>query len=770
MRGIGDYPINEGLLNDEAVAQIGRKPLNLSQPIRSPVRFLYVLWNRGRFLLPRQRCETLGSSRKKELAKIGKLYVINLDRQSDRWLMIERELKHVKGASGDDLTNLAERFSAIDAKNFEKSLSCPDVDPFYTLRDQLFVEPQPNTLPDRFELNRPINMSRPEIAIAQSHIEVWKKIASGEQSYCLVLEDDIWFRIGFCFHLDQAWEEIDVGSKDVAAFDILYLSYIEARHGAPKTFLSKNVFQPVRGLWHLSGYVLSRKGASKLLNLLPCRGPVDLWINQQFHRIDVRATRRSVISQRRDIGSNNSYSVLPALTKIGVIDSESASLFQARPLTGPVFVFGPENTGLSALAMALSMLGYRCCNDLRELPKSEHENLLLGSKNRIFNAYVNIGTLFPLILDLNKRYPSAKFIFTTEPESFGEMISLGFAENDNFDAVVLRKNETNKWRVICEHLKCTPPFSPYPEIFDFGQRELLPAKVDTHSSHGHTNRKHDASPWVIESLKEWQGIHCVSKSVRLLPRVNHTEFEDTFSKVSAKRWLLRDDTFAGNLALFRPYNIELRAGGGLALNVKVKSLGVRGYGAAAISSREQYLYGKFEAVIQASNVPGVVTGFFLHRDSPRQEIDIEIVGRRSNQLFVNVFYNPGDEGANFDYGYRGSPSSVELGFDASKSFHRYAIEWGSDTITWLVDGQPVHRRVNWYPTPIPYLPMTLHINTWPSRSRELAGRLRDRKLPSTSNVRSISVAAGSVRANVNIDAEVSEKSNEQLRLNYFVDG
>ncbi len=71
----------------------------------------------------------------------------------------------------------------------------------------------------------------------------------------------------------------------------------------------------------------------------------------------------------------------------------------------------------------------------------------------------------------------------------------------------------------------------------------------------------------------------------------------------------------------------------------------------------------------------MVTGFFLHRDSPRQEIDVEIVGNRSDRLLVNVFYNPGNEGARFDYGYRGSPAIVELGFDASESAHRFVIEW-----------------------------------------------------------------------------------------------
>src|SRR5713226_9264405 len=81
-------------------------------------------------------------------------------------------------------------------------------------------------------------------------------------------------------------------NKNGRSFDVLYVSYLEAKHGAPKVFLSNNVFRPVRGLWHLAGYVLSREGAEKLLRLLPCRGPIDLWINHQFEKLDVRATRQ----------------------------------------------------------------------------------------------------------------------------------------------------------------------------------------------------------------------------------------------------------------------------------------------------------------------------------------------------------------------------------------------------------------------------------------------------------------------------------------------
>ena len=176
---------------------------------------------------------------------------------------------------------------------------------------------------------------------------------------------------------------------------------------------------------------------------------------------------------------------------------------------------------------------------------------------------------------------------------------------------------------------------------------------------------------------------------------------------------------------------------GATIHVQREDLGVRQYSAGALSSNADYLFGRFESTFQASNVPGVITGFFLHRNSPHQEIDIEIAGNMPNRLLVNVFYNPSNQGAKFDYGYRGSPSYIELGFDASKGLHRYAIEWTPCEIRWLVDDLLVHRRVLWDPTPIPHLPMKLHFNAWPSRASQLAGRLNARRLPAMAQVQSI---------------------------------
>ena len=183
---------------------------------------------------------------------------------------------------------------------------------------------------------------------------------------------------------------------------------------------------------------------------------------------------------------------------------------------------------------------------------------------------------------------------------------------------------------------------------------------------GGSDLKRDRSPWVVEAHHEWRGIRSAPAVKALTRDGTHVCFNDRLADLDTRRWLLRDDTFAGNLALFRPANVEFRAGVGAVLSVRKENLDVRNYSAASISSCDRFLFGRFEAKMQATKVPGVVTGFFLHRDSPRQEIDVEIVGNRSDHLLVNVFYNPGAEGARFDYGYRGTPTDIKLGFDASE--------------------------------------------------------------------------------------------------------
>lgn len=720
--------------------------MNLRPQHTKIVNHLFTFWLTIRRIFPKKKCTAFGAKSKKNYPLIEKVYVINLNRELGRWTKIKQELRQILDIQGIDIIKLTTRIAAVDANAFTEEPEMDDkVDPFYTLGEQLSIEPQPSALPTHLELNAPIRMSRAECAVSRSHIKIWEQVIASNNEYSLILEDDIWFHSNFAANLNKIWHDV-ISNIDIKGnFDVLYLSYHEVKHGAPKTILSKHLFRPERGLWHLSGYVISREGAKKLLNLLPSRGPIDLWINHQFGSLNVIASRQSIIGQRMDITSSNSYSILPALTKIGAITSEGASLYNVRPAEKPVFVLGSEGSGNTSVAMALSMLGYRCCSDFKDLPISEMIRLLDGKDNRIFDAYVNIGSLNNMVPELILRYPKAKFILTSKKEA--KMDSLFLELNKSLkgtDFTVLYTDAPNKWQILCEHLRCSPPRSNFPELIDIGQRHILKEKNISNQKVKLTKTKHDDSPWLVESKKWWHGIDSHQSELKSDQKERIVKINDSFESLDQQLWLARSDTFTDNLALFRPSNVKCIPELGAVLSIKKESMGVRNYSAASICSKDKYLYGKFEATIQASNLPGVITGFFLHRNSPRQEIDIEILGNNPNRLLINVFYNPGDEGAKFDYGYRGSPIYIDLGFDASKESHRYAIQWGQNEIQWLVDDKIIYRRVVWNPTPIPHLPMSLHANIWITRSSKLAGKFKNKKLPGSSVFKEIKIDANTV--------------------------
>jgi beta-glucanase (GH16 family) len=237
------------------------------------------------------------------------------------------------------------------------------------------------------------------------------------------------------------------------------------------------------------------------------------------------------------------------------------------------------------------------------------------------------------------------------------------------------------------------------------------------------------------SAKKWEGLVLAESTNGSAGGFVEHRFEGMDDSV----WMLRDDTFPGNLALFAPHNFSVGSNEIAQLTIREERTPVRRFTSAALCSRRQYLYGRFMAEVRASNIPGLITGLFLHRNSPKQEIDIELLGKDTRKMLVNVFYNPGTEGSRLEYGYRGTPTLVDLGFDASRDFHRYEIEWYPTSILWRVDGEVVYERVNWEPTPVPHLPMQFNVNLWHSRSRELAGNLNVADLPATAELRALRI-------------------------------
>lgn len=705
---------------------LGDLALNL-QDVSGLVRNL--VFRASRILLsvfPGGRISAFGTGN----GKIGMVLVVNLDRQPLRLRRTLRELSRFRTSDGAPLTSIARRLAAVDARDGRAVAAMADVDQTYPLGFHLYVQPD-SRLEGCFDIDEPVRMTRQEIAVAKSHIEAWKVIAAGNHRHVLVLEDDIWFTRGAASAIDRGWTAALKRSFDKTGPNLLYLSYADAGGLAERADICEALFRPLRGLWFLSGYVLSSEGAQTLLRSMPVVGPVDMWINHRFEELGALALSSPAIEQRPDGGSDNAYSILPYLARAGVIDASAVEVPQ-RATTGPVFAWTAKRDRES-LAMALSMLGFRVrAFDGQEEPIREDELPILL---QIFDALIDV----PLSKDALRAaisHPTSKFVFEADAK-----ISHGVEPNllPLFrTAIISIEGQSNSsWQLLCTLLGLTPPIHSFPtgaprELRIFRDDRATPPRPNMNANAQASFM--DDSPWALIPESRWPSALSVSRTIP--PKTSCL----LRASMTTPTPLLPADvgTFPGNMAGFDLEGIDYNTEGTQLILSHIATR-TRPYRSGAIASVGSFGHGRFEAEIKAARGSGLVTGFFLHRDSPRQEIDIELTGNDAQRMLVNVYFNPGDDGAAIGFGYRGSPCRIDLGFDATLDYHLYAIDWRPGYISWSVDGKIVHSRVGWDPTPIPHLPMRLHANLWTPRSQQLAGQLDEEALPAIATLKNVSI-------------------------------
>lgn len=665
--------------------------------------------------------------------KINAIRVINLDRQPRRWRCALRELSRYRTSEGARLTSITRRLAAVDARDGRAVAATSDVDTTYRIRDQLYVQPDVR-LEECFSPHERIRMTRQEVAVARSHIEAWKSIATGSDQFVLVLEDDIWFRSGAASRIDRGWRAALRRCRAEGGPHLLYFSYADAGGTAERMEPCDFLFRPARGLWFLSGYVLSREGAAALLRAMPVVGPVDLWINYRFPELRTLALTTPAILQRQDVASDNFYSIAPYLARAGIVDAGSGLMSPNQAPTGPVLAWtgGGER---ERLGMALSMLGLR----VRVFDGDEEAIRVedLWELLEVFDAVVD-APLVPSALPAAIAAQEVKFITEQLNDAWPQCRP---ANLPNERTVVLPNGapDVELWRPVCTLLGLDEPAEPFPTGTPRFWRMFRDDRVKKAQPLGASCREPtplDDSPWVLPPMCGWRSTPPTS---RILPPAGKRLVYAPMTAPSPSFTNLVG-TFPGNLASFTREGLTHDENGARLEAGEARS-GTRPYRSAAFVSARSFEHGRFEAEIRAAQGSGLVTGFFLHRDEPRQEIDIELSGADPWRMLVNVYFNPGDDGTTLGYGYRGSPSRIDLGFDATAGFHLYGIDWRPGRIAWSVDGRIVHERASWDPTPIPHLPMRLNANLWIPRSEELAGRLGDGALPSTATFRNILIRA-----------------------------
>lgn len=677
--------------------------------------------------IPGGRISAFGTGEK----KIGMVLIVNLDRQPQRLRRTLRELSRFRTSDGAPLTSIAHRLPAVDARDGRAVAATGDVDSTYLVGNQLYVQPDAR-LEGCFGVEEPVRMTPQEVAIARSHVEVWKAVATGSVNHVLVLEDDVWFKRGAAAVIDRGWRAALRRCRANGGPRLLYLSYEDAGGTAERADVCDALFRPKRGLWFLSGYVLSRDGAAALLRAMPVVGPVDMWINYRFEELGALALSSPAILQRQDSTSDNCYSILPFLARAGIVDESSGMMSPNRTNVGPVLAWTSLGKHES-LAMALSMLGMRVRafdGNERAVQARELPNLF-----EVFDALVDTP-LTPDALSAAIARKDTKFVIETNaPLPY----NLEAAHLPSSRTAILSVDRTNfdPWKPLCVLFGLPQPVQAFPvgaprawRIF----RDDRPAPGRVSVPRRRNTYPLDDSPWVLPSGIEWESRppagHAMPLTGRCLIQAAMTAETSSFTRLV--------ETFPGNLASFAREGLVHNEYGAQLMIAKIAT-GNRPYRSGAFASADAFEHGHFEAEIKAARGSGLVTGFFLHRDSPRQEIDVELPGGDPRSMLINVYFNPGDDGAAISFGYRGSPCHIALGFDATLDFHLYAIEWRPGRITWSVDGRIVHERVGWNPTPLPHLPMRLHANLWAPRSEELAGRIDENALPAVATFRNVSV-------------------------------
>lgn len=180
------------------------------------------------------------------------------------------------------------------------------------------------------------------------------------------------------------------------------------------------------------------------------------------------------------------------------------------------------------------------------------------------------------------------------------------------------------------------------------------------------------------------------------------------------RWSVGTHTFDGNDAQFVADHVVV-ADGVLTLRLTADATAERRFSGAEIRTHNEtgfLRYGRFETRMKAARGSGVISSFFTYRNSPWQEIDIEILGREPDTLHANLFYNAGPAGAanNAPFMVPPFPVKVPLPHDAAEAFHEYAFEWEPGAVRWFVDGRQVAESRD--PALTPSLPTQLMMNLW----------------------------------------------------------
>jgi GR25 family glycosyltransferase involved in LPS biosynthesis len=195
------------------------------------------------------------------------VYVINLDRRTDRWQHVQRELKK---------SRLPERYKVEKVSGVDGSgLNFEELRRSGVLTDLGFQRLQ---LPPNEKLFG-MDLTPGAVGCALSHRKAWELVLARKQRCALILEDDVEFHPKFARTMNDRWKEVpgDWGIVHLGGLDLL------ASGKPPRPYLGEGIRYAYQGHRELTAYVVHADSAKRCLELsTPMTWQVDTHICNQL--------------------------------------------------------------------------------------------------------------------------------------------------------------------------------------------------------------------------------------------------------------------------------------------------------------------------------------------------------------------------------------------------------------------------------------------------------------------------------------------------------
>lgn len=129
-------------------------------------------------------------------------------------------------------------------------------------------------------ISRVIPMTPGEIGVSLSHYYLWKKIVTENIPQTIILEDD-------SFNVDADFEnKFQIVVRNAPEnWDILLISFW--LHQGEKGYAVNKIISKTHDFVFLNCYMITKRGAEKLLNCGTINMPVDSWISKQSHVVNI---------------------------------------------------------------------------------------------------------------------------------------------------------------------------------------------------------------------------------------------------------------------------------------------------------------------------------------------------------------------------------------------------------------------------------------------------------------------------------------------------